>query len=101
MTIARLNLSSVLVAVSIISHRSCVVQMWQLSIIKILCGGKGRNRGTEMNWPQIILIIWMAMRVGISLTKHGEPKNGETSFWVTAISVIIIVFILYKGGFFG
>jgi len=54
-----------------------------------------------MNWPQIILIIWMAMRVGISLTKHGEPKNGETSFWVTAISVIIIVFILYKGGFFG
>jgi len=53
-----------------------------------------------MNWPQIILIIWMAMGLGISITEHGEPKNRETSFWVTAVSDIIIVFILYKGGFF-
>lgn len=49
---------------------------------------------------EIVYIAWMMLAVGISLAKHGEPRDGEYSFWSSLIGCVIQVFILYKGGFF-
>ena len=54
-----------------------------------------------MKWPQIAMIVWVVLGIGVSMAKHGEPRNSEYSFWTTAISSAIVFFILYQGGFFG
>lgn len=54
-----------------------------------------------MKWPQITLIVWMAMSAGINLVKHGEPRNDTYNFIATAIALGIEAWVLYKGGFFG
>lgn len=54
-----------------------------------------------MKAPQIIMITVLAMGLGITLVKNGEPKDGEYSFLTTIISTVIEVAILWWGGFFG
>jgi hypothetical protein len=53
-----------------------------------------------MGTPQIIWIALMAVSLGISLSKHGEPKKGKNSFWTALISFGIQLAILTWGGFF-
>lgn len=55
----------------------------------------------DMKAPQIIMITVLAMGLGITLVKNGEPKDGEYSFLTTIISTVIEVAILWWGGFFG
>lgn len=50
---------------------------------------------------QIIYLAWMFMGLGNALSRHGEPRKDTYNFWVSLLSSVIIVFILYKGGFFG
>ena len=54
-----------------------------------------------MELPQIIYICITAVGLLIEANKHGKPKDGEHSFWLTLISVIIGYSILIWGGFFG
>lgn len=49
-----------------------------------------------MGWPQIAWIALSAMGVGISLVKHGKPRELNYNFWVTPISLGIEVLVLYK-----
>lgn len=53
-----------------------------------------------MGIPQIIMIIFFAMDLGINLAKHGEDKKGKYNIWVALICALIEFFILYCGGFF-
>ena len=57
--------------------------------------------GKVMGIPQIIIVILYALNVGITLTKHGEPKEGNYNVFSTLIGTAISVGILWWGGFFG
>jgi hypothetical protein len=50
--------------------------------------------------PQIILLVILCLSNGISLAKHGEPREDNYSFWVTLTSTVITLSLLYWGGFF-
>lgn len=50
--------------------------------------------------PQIIIICLMAMGLGVSLARHGEPRS-EHDFGVALGSVALHAFLLWWGGFWG
>ncbi len=52
-----------------------------------------------MGWPQITWIALAAMGVGISMVKHGQPRE-PYSLWTSLIGTGIAVGLLYAGGFF-
>jgi hypothetical protein len=54
----------------------------------------------NMGIPQIIMIVWIALSLGVALARHGEYHDGKYNFFVTLIVVIIEIFVLYRGGFF-
>jgi hypothetical protein len=51
--------------------------------------------------PQIIFLALTFLALGSSLAKHGEPKNGTYNFGTQLVAEIIIIGLLYWGGFFG
>lgn len=54
-----------------------------------------------MGWPQIFMIAWFALALGVKLSKHGEPMKGNHSFGYALIAVAIEGTVLWFGGFFG
>ena len=54
-----------------------------------------------MNAARIIMIVLFSMDLGINLVKHKEKKDATYNFWTSLISTIIMVVILYFGGFWG
>ncbi len=50
--------------------------------------------------PQIIVIGFYCIALGISLAKHGEPKNDNYSFGYSLTSCAFLFSMLYWGGFF-
>jgi hypothetical protein len=53
-----------------------------------------------MKFPQIAVIALYALSVGISIAKHGQaqpPVNAGYSI----VSAIIVIALLWMGGFFG
>lgn len=53
-----------------------------------------------MHAPQIILIIIYAMGFGITLVKHGQPREETYNIWSFLISLGIQMGLLIWGGFF-
>lgn len=53
-----------------------------------------------MGWPQITLIVLLALGTGLHLAKHGQPKNDTYSFWWALFGDAVIVGLLIAGGFF-
>lgn len=53
-----------------------------------------------MGIPQIIYVVLLAMSLGINWVNHDKQKTGFYNFGETLISVIIILGLLYWGGFF-
>lgn len=51
-----------------------------------------------MIWPVYTYLVIMLIGLGVALAKHGEYT--KINFWYTLISTSIILFLLYKGGFF-
>lgn len=57
-----------------------------------------------MKAPQIIMIILICLSLGISLAKHGQPRPEESAkynFWSELFESIVVILILYWGGFWG
>lgn len=54
-----------------------------------------------MNAPQVIMIAWFALSLGILMVKHGEPRMDKYNFWSGLVSVVLQCALLYWGGFFG
>jgi len=52
-----------------------------------------------MGWPQIVIIVLLAMDVGLYLANHGKDKIGKYNFWIALISDGIFATILWLGGF--
>jgi len=53
-----------------------------------------------MKAPQIVYICIMALSLGMTASRHGEPKKGNESFFISLIAVAIQTAILLWGGFF-
>ena len=51
-----------------------------------------------MIWPVYVYLALVLIGLGVSLAKHGEYV--KVNFWSTLISSSIVLFLLYKGGFF-
>ncbi len=51
-----------------------------------------------MMWPVYTYLALMLIGLGVSLAKHGEYV--KINFWSTLTSSLVILFLLYKGGFF-
>jgi len=51
-----------------------------------------------MKTPQIVLIALYSLSLGISMAKHGKPRE-PYNFWTSFLAVIIEVAILWWGGF--
>lgn len=51
-------------------------------------------------WPQIIVIIFMGISIGIHLIKHGEFTGHKYSIWTILFTQSLNWFLLYSGGFF-
>lgn len=50
--------------------------------------------------PQLIMLGFIFMDLGISLVKHGEYKKGKYSILSSLFGEAIIFALLYFGGFF-
>lgn len=56
-----------------------------------------------LEWPQITLVLMMAIEFGLILAKHGEMRTGlaaHYNVWIHLVSVVVLLWILYEGGFF-
>jgi len=52
-----------------------------------------------MIYQLIYLALWFA-GFGIAIAEHNKPKEGKKNAWTSIIAGILILFLLYKGGFF-
>ncbi len=52
-----------------------------------------------MNAPQIVMIVIIALGLGFSLAKHGQPRENH-NLTKDCISTAILLAILWWGGFF-
>ena len=52
-----------------------------------------------MGWPQIAMIVFMGVALGISMAKNGESKGNYSVGW-TLVAVALEAWILYEGNFF-
>ena len=50
--------------------------------------------------PQMIYLSLIIFGLGISIVKHGKTKEGKNNFFTDLIGSIIVVSLLYWGGFF-
>lgn len=55
----------------------------------------------HLGLPQMIYLGIIALNLGITLSKNGEPTGFKYNFWITATSSILTLWILKAGGFFG
>jgi hypothetical protein len=51
-------------------------------------------------WPQFTILFLVVLGLGISLARHGEPKTGYESFWVSLTTAAFEFWLMYEGGFF-
>jgi hypothetical protein len=54
-----------------------------------------------MHWPQITFVVMGALGIGIHLAKNGQPKIENYNGLLQIVLVIVELWILYCGGFFG
>lgn len=60
-----------------------------------------------LHWPQLTYLALTVLGLGVVVAKHGEPKfdrNGDVEKHNAILSTVftaVILFLLFKGGFFG
>ncbi|NZD50507.1 hypothetical protein [Rhizobium leguminosarum] len=54
-----------------------------------------------MGWPQLTIISFAAIGVGINAAKHGHQREGKHSLWIALVVVAAEMYVLHAGGFFG
>mgnify|MGYP001608703878 CR=1 FL=1 len=51
-------------------------------------------------WPQITVLVIYSLALLLAAHNHGKPRDGEHKFQYSFMACLIIVWLLYKGGFF-
>jgi LPXTG-motif cell wall-anchored protein len=54
----------------------------------------------DIGFPQMIYIILWGMSMGMAIVRHGQPETGKHNAIVSGIAGIIMLALLYWGGFF-
>lgn len=49
-----------------------------------------------MNGWFIAMIILYALSLGGEMSKHGQKREGTHNFYVTLVTCLVLVFIIYK-----
>ena len=52
-----------------------------------------------MGIPQILIIVWYALGLGVMLALHGKPQTESYSFWKSLFITVVMFALLYWGGF--
>lgn len=50
--------------------------------------------------PQIVLLFLIAVDLGAVLVLHGKPKDEKHNFFMRLFDKLILIALLYWGGFF-
>ena len=50
--------------------------------------------------PQLVYLALLFIGIGLAWERHGKPKEGDNNAWIDLISQMVIILILYWGGFF-
>jgi hypothetical protein len=50
--------------------------------------------------PQIIMFIFIGVKVGVAILTHGTPKSGNYNFKINICAMIVTQALLYWGGFY-
>lgn len=50
--------------------------------------------------PQLIVLFLIVLSLGVSMARHGRKKIGRHSLWWELLDFIMLVGLLYWGGFF-
>jgi hypothetical protein len=53
-----------------------------------------------LHWPQITVLVMTVLSLGIMLEKNGKPKIGNENFVISLVSSMIVLWLLWEGGFF-
>ena len=53
-----------------------------------------------MKAPQIIYLILTGIGMLRAANRHGKPKTGNENLWADIVATIIVLFLLFWGGFF-
>ena len=53
-----------------------------------------------MKTPQIIYLVFTGMGLLLSAYRHGKPRIGNESFWVTLFTTALVMAVIAWGGFF-
>jgi len=53
-----------------------------------------------VGWPHAILLALIVLHVGINLALHGQPRKGAHSFPYALARAVVIVALLWCGGYF-
>lgn len=52
-------------------------------------------------WPQIVMGALLLAGLLLELRNHGKPKDEDHDFYISLVAAGLVIFILYKGGFWG
>ena len=52
-----------------------------------------------MGIPQILILSFYILNLGASLALHGKPQTGKFNFWSTLVVTVMVLALLYWGGF--
>jgi len=58
------------------------------------------KKENDMGVCQMIITALYMMSLGMNLAKHGQPRENKYNFWEALIMTSIILFLLWKGGFY-
>ena len=50
--------------------------------------------------PQYLILAITILGLGIAMERHGKEKKGKENIWITILSNIILLSLLWWGGFF-
>jgi hypothetical protein len=50
--------------------------------------------------PQILMIVWLALGLGVGLALHGKVVSEPKNFGHSVVATTVIAALLYWGGFF-
>ena len=51
-------------------------------------------------WPQLSYLLLTALGIGLVWARHGQPRSERYNVWYSLIGSVIVLPILYFGGFF-
>lgn len=54
----------------------------------------------HFGWPQIVFVGFLVMADGVALAMDGKPKEGAYSFKHSAAQSILMLLLVWEGGFF-